>query len=360
MAYEQGLSGLTAASNDLNVIGNNIANADTVGYKASVAQFADMYANSVATSVNNQIGIGTMLNTVAQDFSQGTIQTSNSSLNVAINGNGFFQMSNNGVATYSRDGEFQRNAQGYIVNAQGSHLMGYAAGPTGVLNTAQTVPLAAPTTNIAPVATSAITGQFNLNSQDPTNSAAAFSYTTPSTYNYTTSVQAYDSLGGSQDVAMYFVKTAANTWEAYAGVSGSAPSDLGAVTFNTSGQIQATNVSAAAGGAATANLGQFQFTVPNADGSASPQALTLNLSGSTQYGGANGINNLTQYGYASGTLSTFTIGANGMLTGNYSNGQTATLGQIVIANFADPNGLVNMGGNQSVSYTHLTLPTNGW
>lgn len=190
MAYEQGLSGLTAASNDLNVIGNNIANADTVGYKASVAQFADMYANSVATSVNNQIGIGTMLNTVAQDFSQGTIQTSNSSLNVAINGNGFFQMSNNGVATYSRDGEFQRNAQGYIVNAQGSHLMGYAAGPTGVLNTAQTVPLAAPTTNIAPVATSAITGQFNLNSQDPTNSAAAFSYTTPSTYNYTTSVQA--------------------------------------------------------------------------------------------------------------------------------------------------------------------------
>lgn len=346
MAYEQGLSGLTAASNDLNVIGNNIANADTVGYKASVAQFADMYANSVATSVNNQIGIGTMLNTVAQDFSQGTIQTSNSSLNVAINGNGFFQMSNNGVATYSRDGEFKRNAQGYIVNAQGSHLMGYAAGPTGVLNTAQTVPLAAPTTNIAPVATSAITGQFNLNSQDPTNSAAAFSYTTPSTYNYTTSVQAYDSLGGSQDVAMYFVKTAANTWEAYAGVSGSAPSDLGAVTFNTSGQIQATNVSAAAGGAATANLGQFQFTVPNADGSASPQALTLNLSGSTQYGGANGINNLTQDGYASGTLSTFTIGANGMLTGNYSNGQTATLGQIVIANFADPNGLVNMGGNQ--------------
>ncbi|WP_155674787.1 flagellar hook-basal body complex protein, partial [Burkholderia stagnalis] len=103
MGYQQGLSGLSGASNALDVIGNNIANANTVGFKSSTAQFADMYANSVATSVNTQIGIGTQISSVQQSFGQGTINTTNNALDVAINGNGFFQMSNNGVVTYSRD-----------------------------------------------------------------------------------------------------------------------------------------------------------------------------------------------------------------------------------------------------------------
>ena len=126
MGYQQGLSGLAGASNALDVIGNNIANANTVGFKSSTAQFADMYANSVATSTNTQIGIGTSLNAVQQNFGQGTINTT-VSLDVAINGNGFFQMSNNGVTTYSRDGTFQRDKNGFIVDSQGRNLMGYAA-----------------------------------------------------------------------------------------------------------------------------------------------------------------------------------------------------------------------------------------
>ncbi|VWD62794.1 flagellar hook protein FlgE [Burkholderia lata] len=354
MGYQQGLSGLSGASNALDVIGNNIANANTVGFKSSTAQFADMYANSVATSTNTQIGIGTSLNAVEQNFGQGTINTTNSSLDVAINGNGFFQMSNNGVTTYSRDGTFQRDKNGYIVDSQGRNLMGYAANNGGVINTAQTVPLQAPTTNIAPTATTKISAQFNLNSQDTVPTKTPFSATDNTTYNYSTSIQVYDSLGGSQAVNMYFVKSAAGTWEAYAGVQGGATTDLGTVNFNSSGTIQSTTTGTPP--TPTTSVGQFQFTVPNTDGSATPQSLTLDLTGTTQYGGKDGVNNLAQDGYASGTLTTYTIGADGKLTGNYSNGQTAVLGQIALANFNNPNGLVNLGGNQYAESSASGVP----
>ncbi|HEM7880897.1 flagellar hook protein FlgE [Burkholderia contaminans] len=354
MGYQQGLSGLAGASNALDVIGNNIANANTVGFKSSTAQFADMYANSVATSTNTQIGIGTTLNAVAQNFGQGTINTTSSSLDVAINGNGFFQMSNNGVTTYSRDGTFQRDKNGFIVDSQGRNLMGYAANNGGVINTAQTVPLQAPTTNIAPTATTKISAQFNLNSQDTVPAKTPFSATDNTTYNYSTSIQVYDSLGGSQAVNMYFVKSAAGTWEAYAGVQGGATSDLGTVNFNSSGAIQSTTTGTPP--TPTTSVGQFQFTVPNTDGSATPQSLTLDLTGTTQYGGKDGVNNLAQDGYASGTLTTYTIGTDGKLTGNYSNGQTAVLGQIALANFNNPNGLVNLGGNQYAESSASGVP----
>ncbi|VWD37009.1 flagellar hook protein FlgE [Burkholderia contaminans] len=354
MGYQQGLSGLAGASNALDVIGNNIANANTVGFKSSTAQFADMYANSVATSTNTQIGIGTSLNAVQQNFGQGTINTTSSSLDVAINGNGFFQMSNNGVTTYSRDGTFQRDKNGFIVDSQGRNLMGYAANGGGVINTAQTVPLQAPTTNIAPTATTKIGAQFNLNSQDAVPTKTPFSATDNTTYNYSTSIQVYDSLGGSQAVNMYFVKSAAGTWEAYAGVQGGATTDLGTVTFDSSGAIKSTTTGTPP--APTTSVGQFQFTVPNTDGSATPQSLTLDLTGTTQYGGKNGVNNLAQDGYASGTLTTYTIGTDGKLTGNYSNGQTAVLGQIALANFNNPNGLVNLGGNQYAESSASGVP----
>jgi flagellar hook protein FlgE len=436
MGYQQGLSGLSAASSDLDVIGNNIANADTIGFKSGTAVFADMYANSVATAVNNQIGIGTQLAAVQQQFSQGTLNTTGQALDVAINGNGFFQMSNNGTLTYSRNGVFQLNSTGQIVNAEGLQLMGYAANSTGIINSAQTVPLTVPTTNIAPTQTTAITAQLNLNAQDPlmlgtplvtpggvnastspgvtiTNSASganadtyvvAFngtgttytltvnggapsanlpytpgtpiplgggqtlaiagtpsgtdSYTiTPSpttfnansssTYNYSTSIQAYDSLGGSQTVNMYFAKTSAGTWNVYAGAAGGTVQQVGIATFSPNGtlatiqQVSPTGVISAA-----TTPGIVTFNIPNTDGSGTPQTLSLNISGTTQYGSTDGTNNLSQDGFASGQLTNFSIGTNGILTGNYSNGQTAALGQIVVANFNDPNGLVDLGNNE--------------
>ena len=354
MGYQQGLSGLSGASNALDVIGNNIANANTVGFKSSTAQFADMYANSVATSVNTQIGIGTQISSVQQSFGQGTINTTNNALDVAINGNGFYQMSNNGVITYSRDGTFQRDKNGFIVDSHGRNLMGYNATAGGVINTAATVPLQAPTSNLAPTATTKITGQFNLNSQDKVPATTPFSAIDSTTYNYSTSIQVYDSLGGAQQVDMYFVKSAApaGTWQAYAGVKGQTPTNLGTVAFNTSGQIASTTPAAPV----TGSTGQFQFTIPATGGSTTPQPLTLDLNGTTQYGGKNGVNNLAQDGFASGTLTTFSIGADGRLTGNYSNGQTQTLGQIALANFNNPNGLTNLGGNQYAETSASGVP----
>jgi flagellar hook protein FlgE len=356
MGYQQGLSGLAGASNSLDTIGNNIANANTVGFKASRAQFSDMYANSIASAVNNQIGIGTAMTSVQQQFTQGNITSSNSTLNVAVNGNGFFQMSNNGVTTYSRDGTFLRDKNGYIVNSQGMNLKGYAANANGTIDTSATVPLRAPTTNIAPKASTSINAQFNLNSQDPLPANSPFNPTDLKSYNYNTSVQVFDTLGGAQTVNMYFVKSAApaGTWQAYAGAAGQTPTNLGTITFNTAGQITSTTTGTPP--TATPSLGQFAFSIPNTTGGANPQNLTLNLSGTTQYGGKNGVNDLGQDGFASGTLTTFTIGPDGTLSGNYSNGQTMTLGQIAIANFNNPNGLVSIGGNQYIETAQSGVP----
>ncbi|CAD6557217.1 Flagellar hook protein FlgE [Paraburkholderia hiiakae] len=343
MGYQQGLSGLAAASNDLDVIGNNIANANTVGFKQSTAQFADVYANTIATSVGNQIGLGASLQTVQQDFSQGTINTTGQALNVAINGNGFFQMSNNGTITYSRNGVFQLDKNGYITDASGNDLMGYAAGANGVINSAQTVPLQVPTTNIAPVATKNITAQLNLNAQSTTPTTTPFSETDSTSYTYSTSVTAYDTLGGAQTVNMYFAKDAASgQWNVYAGQAGSV-TQIGTAQFSSSGALQSITATAPATTNGTTSL---SFNITPTDGSTTPQPLTLDLTGTTQYGSANGVNNLAQDGYPSGTLSNFSIGADGTITGNYSNGQTMALGQVVLANFNNPNGLVNLGGNQ--------------
>jgi flagellar hook protein FlgE len=342
MGYEQGLSGLDASENDLNVIGNNIANANTDGFKQSTAIFADVYANSIATTVNNQIGLGTQLAAVQQDFSQGQLNTTGDALNVAINGQGFFQMDNNGELTYSRNGVFQVNAAGYITNVDGLQLMGYAVGPNGTIDTAQTVPLQVPQGNIAPSPTTTITAQLNLNSMDTTPTTTPFSPTDSSSYNFTTSTEVYDSLGGSQQVNLYFVKTAPNTWEAYGEQQGATtPTDLGTLNFSTSGVLTSTTVGGVTSPGDTLNL-----TIPNTDGSATPQTLAINFTGTTQYGSADGVDALQPNGYASGTLANMSIGANGTITGTYSNGETQTLGQIVLANFADPNGLQDLGNNE--------------
>jgi flagellar hook protein FlgE len=432
MGYETGLSGLAAASSDLDVIGNNIANANTVGFKSGTAEFADLYANSIATAVNQQVGIGTQLSEVQQQFSQGTITSTGQALNVAINGNGFFQMSDNGSLTYSRNGVFQLNSQGFITNAQGLELMGYGANASGVVNTAQTVPLQIPTASIPPKASTSITLGMNLNAQDdlmlgaPIVKAAAantgtldttgatitdatagtnndsytiaftatgytvtdntlgtstngtftagtaitlgngesitfsgapaagdsytvaanpttFDQTSSSTYNYSTSTTVYDSLGGSQDVNMYFAKTASGTWNVYAGPSNGTASLVGTANFNSSGQLVSTTD---ASGNPTTTLGAFSLSIPNTDGSGTPQNISLDIDGTTQFGGKDGVNNLGTDGYAAGNLTSFTVGADGTLTGNYSNHQTAAIGQIVLANFSNENGLVDLGNNE--------------
>jgi flagellar hook protein FlgE len=221
--------------------------------------------------------------------------------------------------------------------------MGYGANANGVINSAQTVPIQVPTTNIAPIATQNITAQLNLNSQDTVPTVTPFSATNSLTYNYSTSIQTYDSLGGSQQINMYFVKTAANAWDVYSGPASGAISQVGSVGFSSAGTLTSTTATAPATSPST---GELTFTVPNTDGSTTPQSLTLNMTGTTQYGGKDGVTNLSQDGFATGELTNFAIGADGTISGTYSNGRTQSLGQIVLANFNDPNGLQNLGNNE--------------
>ncbi|TDV08057.1 flagellar hook protein FlgE [Paraburkholderia caballeronis] len=343
MGYQQGLSGLAAASNDLDVIGNNIANANTVGFKQSTAQFQDVYANTLASSVNTQIGLGASLSEVQQDFSQGTITTTGQSLDVAINGSGFFQMSDNGSITYSRNGVFQLDPNGDIVNAQGLQLMGYAANASGVINTASTVPLQVPTTNLAPQPTANVDASVNLNAQQSPPATTPFSESDSTSYNYSTSAVVYDSLGGKQTLNVYYVMNSTGNWDVYAGTAGNA-TQVGSMQFDQGGNLT------------SPTDGKMTVTVDPTDGAATNQQITINVTGTTQYGSANGPYNVQPDGYATGQLTGFTVGADGTLTGQYSNGQTQALGQIVLATFNNPNGLHDLGGNEYAQTSESGAP----
>ena len=336
MGFEQGLSGLNAASKNLDVIGNNVANANTVGFKESQAQFADVYANSLTGAGGTQVGIGTKLATVAQQFTQGNITVSSNPLDVAINGGGFYRMSNNGVISYSRNGQFQLDKFGYIVNGEGYRLTGYTANAAGVLNTATPADLQIPTSDLNPAATTKVNALINLDSRQSALSAAAFNISDPTTYNSSTSVSTYDSLGNAHTLSTYYVKTAANTWSVFAandGVQiGAAP--LGNLVFKSDGSVDTalTTLPMAVSAAVTT-------------GATSPMTFNLDYTGSTQFGSTFSVNTLNQDGYTSGRLNGFNVSADGTIVGRYTNGKSATLGQIALANFTNPQGLQPLGNN---------------
>ena len=173
MSFQQGLSGLNAASKNLEVIGNNVANASTVGFKQSRAEFADVFANSLTGSGSSQIGIGTKISSVQQQFTQGNITSSNNSLDVAINGGGFYRMSNNGSITYSRNGQFEMDKLGYIVDAEGKRLTGYAANANGVLATGAPTELNISTADLVPKASTSTTGRPAPSARTTGSSATA-------------------------------------------------------------------------------------------------------------------------------------------------------------------------------------------
>jgi len=165
MGFQQGLSGLNASSKSLEAIGNNVANSGTVGFKSATAQFSDVFAASLAGGGNGQIGIGASLSSVAQQFTQGNITSTSNSLDLAINGAGMFRLSNNGAITYSRNGQFELDKNGYVVNSSGLHVTGYTADVNGNIVPGNISDLQVLSTNIAPKVTSTSQIQFNLDSR---------------------------------------------------------------------------------------------------------------------------------------------------------------------------------------------------
>lgn len=346
MGFQQGLSGLNASSKALDVIGNNVANSSTVGFKSSTAAFSDVFAASMAGS--SQIGIGTSVGAVSQNYTQGDITTTSNTLDLAINGTGFYRMDDNGSITWSRSGQFEVDKNGYIVNSSGAKLTGYLANASNVIVPSTPADIYINTASLQPQATGASASasgveiNFNLNSTDSAKTAATFSSSDPTTYNSSTSVTVYDSLGNSHLMSLYFVKTASNNWNMYSsldgasitnGTPGANATGPHAITFTSSGAIQ------------TPSPASFTVGFTPATG-ASAMSFPINITGSTQYGTTFGVNSVTQDGYTSGRLSGLSIAADGTIQGRYSNGQSRDLAQVVLGTFNNPNGLQAMGGNQ--------------
>jgi flagellar hook protein FlgE len=334
MSFQQGLSGLFAAAQNLDVIGNNVANANTVGFKQAGALFADVYANSLAGGGQSAPGIGVAVTAIQQNFSQGNVSTTSNPLDVAINGGGFFRMDTNGTVTYSRNGQFHLDKDGFIVNATGSKVTGYGVDSAGNVLISDAGPLQISLAQLQASATATSNIGLNLDARESIISSA-FDITDPTTYNKATSMSVYDSLGNPHAFNTYYVKTAANTWTVYGALDGVAlAGSLGQLQFGTDGNL-------------TAGTPPLPWNVSQAltNGATTPFAFTLDYQGATQFGSQFGVNTLQQDGFSSGQLSGFSIGSDGIIQGRYTNGQTRTLGQFLLVNFPNPTGLQSMGNN---------------
>ena len=339
MSFQQGLSGLSSSSKTLEVIGNNVANANTVGFKQSQALFSDVYAASIDGSGNSQIGIGTRLTEVAQQFTQGNVTASNNPLDTAVNGGGFFRMDTNGAVTYSRNGQFQLDKSGNIVDAEGAKLTGYVADARGVLSTGSASPIMIRTSDLPPQVTTTVSSVLNLDSRQDVPTTTPFSMSDPTTYNNATSVSVFDSLGNPHVLQTFYLKTGAGTWDVYAAaddnlVNGGAA--VGSLAFGTDGALTPASQAAL----------PVNVSIPVTTGAANPLVVGVDYTNTTQFGSSFAVNKLDQDGYTSGRLSGFGIAADGTVMGRYTNGQSAVLGQVVLASFANPNGLHPLGGNQ--------------
>jgi len=264
MSFQQGLSGLNAAAKGLDAVSNNVSNAGTVGFKGASAQFSDVYAASIAGGGSGQIGIGVNLSQVKQSFTQGNVSVTNNPLDVAINGGGFFRMSDNGAITFTRNGQFLVDKDGYVVNSTGAHLTGYVANAAGVIVPSSPTDLMISSADLVPNPTTTGALGLNLDSRD-TVPALPFLYTDPTTYNSSTAMTVYDSLGNSHVMSLYFRKTAANTWQVYTGLDGAAPAPAAGttMTFTSAGAVNT-------GG----TIGPLAFAVTTG---ANPLSITLDL-----------------------------------------------------------------------------------
>ena len=336
MSFQTGLSGLNAASRSLDVIGNNIANANTIGMKTGRAEIADLVASSIGVSGGGSPpGIGVEVATVSQQFVQGNITITGNDLDVAVNGSGFFQLSMlDGSTAYTRDGAFKLDRLGNIVTNNGAKVMGYPTDKAGVATSTTPQALQLPTT--APIAanqTTTVSAEFNLDARAPI--AATAVPPTPRT-TYGTSLTAYDSQGVPLPVNLYFTRvttTATDNWDVYDVASGGLP--VGQLNFDASGKLV---------GNTLANL----TLTPVPPTIVAPFAVTVDIANATQFGAPFGVSNLTQDGYAPGELTGLKIGANGIITARYSNGQTQGAGQVALADFRNVQGLSQIGAGDWV------------
>lgn len=350
MAFQQGLSGLNTAARHLDTIGHNVANASTIGFKASRAEFADVYATTVYGVSNVSPGIGSKVSTIAQQFSQGALSTSSNSLDLGINGGGFFRMSQDGAISYTREGQFKLDKSGYVVNASGMRLTGYPVDKNGLVANGVAQELKLDSSDVPPKATTEGIVRVNVDARAEAkdDQTAPFNLLDAKTYDGATSVSVFDSLGREHVMALYFRKTADNTWQVRGTVdgkqigqdaAGGGKQPLGILNFNTDGSLKGTGANGDQGVKLT-------IRVPVGDDAGGDQEVSLSFADTTQFGTAFTVAHQEQNGNGSGKLAGFSVGRDGSLMARYTNGMTVSKGRVALANFTNPQGLQPLGNNQ--------------
>ncbi len=366
MSFNISLSGLNAASSDLDVTSNNISNSATVGFKGSRAEFADVFASSQLGVASNAVGQGVRLQNVAQQFTQGQFDFTGNSLDLGVNGEGFFRMSDEeGAVSYTRNGAFQLDNEGQIVNADGLQLTGYPADNDGNIG-GETGPLQVNTGNVPPQATSDIDVNANLQSSaEPPE--ADFDVDDPESYNFSTATTVYDTQGGSHTANFFFSKMdpdddaidgidgGENTWAVNLEVGGvvDGPRYL---NFGTDGSFD--SVTDGDGDPAD---GPYQFAAGDIDALAGADDLDIDVdySSMTQFGTPSAVSELRQNGFEAGEFSSLEVEEDGTIFGRYTNGESRALGQVALARFPSEQNLTEIGDNLWVESAESGEPIIG-
>lgn len=375
MGFQQGLSGLNAAARNLEVIGNNVANSGTFGSKVSRAEFSDVYATAIGGASTSQVGIGVAVTNVSQQFTPGNITSTENPMDLAIDGNGFFQLSDSsGTLVYTRNGQFKLDREGFVVNNNGSKLLGYQADDQGAILQAQASPLQLPTAGAPPRTTDEVNLEMTFDSRAAPATGPTLDLENPDTYNFATSQTIYDVQGQNIGLTYYMRKTSAHNWDMYVTANGTSlqtdgagdPIKVASINFPSSGGEPTTEAVGPlegepgtittydSSGAPIATTGTGIFTIPDIPqltlGSSGMSevipGISLNLSNSVEYGTGFGVTNLSQTGFPPGKLNSVTIEPNGIVLARYSNGQSKAAGQVELASFRNPQGLQPLGSNE--------------
>ncbi len=356
-ALYTGATGLESSSLELSVVGDNVANANTIGFKGSRAAFADAMAQSLiggAATGGGQRGLGVKLQVVQKILTQGALTNTGLATDLAIDGGGFFVVKGNHAGAegtyYTRAGQFTVDEDGFLINLQGLRVQGHPADATGQIAGASVGDLQVGNASNAPLASRSITVRANLQADATTPTTPWSPGAAAAASNHSTSVTVYDSLGQAHQVDIYFRKTGAGAWEWHAltdgggltGGTAGAPTEIatGTLTYDAEGRLTAATSS-----------GTF-----NPLGATNPQALAFNfgtptggsgtgLDGITQFAGASATSFVNQDGYASGDLSRISIDGQGRVVGAFTNGQSRILGRVALASFEAPDQLMRKGGN---------------
>ncbi len=328
MTFRVALSGLNAASADLGVTANNIANSATTGFKESRTEFSELFAVSSQGVASLATGSGVKVSDISQQFGQGNIDFTDNSLDLAISGSGFFTISDNGALAYTRAGAFKTNADGYVVNSQGSRLQVYPALSDGGFNTGALSDLRLVTKESAPVATTGVNMLMNLPASATAPPTATFDPADSSSFNRATSLTVYDSLGAAHTATVYFVKGATdNAWQSHLCIDGAQVGGAQNLQFSDTGALT------------TPSNGINTYAAYSPATGAADMNVSLNFFGSTQYGSNFTVSSITQDGYTTGRLVGMDIDKSGMVQARFTNGRSLSMGQVALANFANDNGL---------------------